>query len=250
MDLVHHRTRHGAGGGPAELDLLALLVDDTGVADLQAALFGRASFVALLILAAVFVGSRLGWLSLRRHGEGADDPMLDADDDEVARQAAIDRADGTSSPADERAAAAARAAAKVGVRPAAAATAGPSVAGVRTPGRRAPERAAAAGPEIAERERMPEAPRLAGSRRASTVRAAGAPAEPVSSPFGPEATTPSPRRRSDVPESLEPPVVAVLPSFPRPGGRLDPTGEQPVVDADHEPAEPPRRRFGLRRPKS
>ncbi|WP_345416034.1 hypothetical protein, partial [Actinomycetospora chlora] len=103
--------------------LLALFVDDTGVADLQSALFGRASFVALLILAAVFVGSRLGWLSMRRNGEGADDPMLDADDDAVAAQAAIDRADGA--PEGALAAAAALAAAGPGVRPAAAATAGP-----------------------------------------------------------------------------------------------------------------------------
>ncbi|MFC4831109.1 hypothetical protein, partial [Actinomycetospora chibensis] len=87
--------------------LLALFVDDTGVADLQAALVGRASFTALLILAAVFIGSRLGWLSMRRHGEGADDPMLDADDDEVARQAGLERSG--ASAGDDRAAAAARA---------------------------------------------------------------------------------------------------------------------------------------------
>jgi hypothetical protein len=260
--------------------LLALFVDDTGVADLQAALVGRASFTALLILAGVVVGSRLGWLSLRRHGEGADDPALDADDDAVAAQAAIDRAGitpGASSADEERAAAASRAAARVGVRPAAAGATGPSVAGVRTPGRRTPERAtervgagagsgSTAGPEVAERERMPEAARLAGQRRASRVRpASSAAATPVSSPFGAEASTPASSSdagagtRSDEPESLEPPVVAVLPSFPVPGGALDP--ETPAGgsaaaseaatsgDEGHE-AGPPRRRFGLRRPRN
>ncbi|MDD7964747.1 hypothetical protein [Actinomycetospora lemnae] len=265
--------------------LLALFVDETGVADLQSALVGRASFTALLILAAVFVGSRLGWLSMRRHGEGTDDPMLDADDDAVARQAALDRADVMPDP---RAPSAARAAARVGVVPAAARTAEPAVAGVRTPRRRSPERVPAgaevaepggagpgavgpglAGPEITERERMPEAPRLAGQRRVSTVRPAG---EDVSSPFGSEAagavsSSGSAGTTADVPESLEPPVVAVLPGFPRPGGPLDPTGSQPAVNAadleghggqggegrhGDEPAEPergPRRKFGLRRPK-
>ncbi|PVZ11813.1 hypothetical protein [Actinomycetospora cinnamomea] len=279
--------------------LLALFVDGTGVADLQPALVGRASFTALLVLAGVFVGSRLGWLSLRRHGEGADDPALDADDDAVARRAALDRADvSPGGPADDRAAAAARAAARVGVRPAAAGASGPSVAGVRTPGRRTPERAAvgsvgsvgsagsagSAGPEVAERERMPEAPRLAGQRRVSTVRASGA-SPTVSSPFGPEASTPGGAEdRDDVPESLEPPVVAVLPSFPMPGGPLDPetpargtasadsgsadsgsagggsadsgspgAGSGDVASADtgdasHESRT--RRRFGLRRPRS
>ncbi|MEJ2887330.1 hypothetical protein [Actinomycetospora aeridis] len=226
--------------------LLALFVDDTGVADLQSALVGRASFVALLILAAVFVGSRLGWLSMRRHGEGADDPMLDADDEELERRVADERA-----PSAARAAA--RAAARVGVVPARVVPAAdPAVAGVRTPRRRAADRV----PEVAERERMPEAPRLAGQRRVSTVRPAGAPPEPVSSPFGTD--TAAPAATGDVPESLEAPVVAVLPAFPRPGGPLDPTGSQPAVTADDVagPAEPPaepekgsRRKFGLRRPK-
>jgi hypothetical protein len=242
--------------------LLALFVDDTGVADLQAALVGRASFTALLILAGALVGSRLGWLSLRRHGEGADDPALDADDDAVAAQAAIDRAGTTpASPEDDRAAAAARAAARVGVRPTAAGATGPSVAGVRTPGRRTPERVGAgagsgAGPEVAERERMPEAARLAGQRRASRVRPASTATTSVSSPFGAEASTPppssdaTPGTRADEPESLEPPVVAVLPSFPVPGGPLDPetpAGGSPI-EAGHD-EERPRRRFGLRRPR-
>jgi hypothetical protein len=251
--------------------LLALFVDDTGVADLQAALVGRASFTALLILAGVVVGSRLGWLSLRRHGEGADDPALDADDDAVAARAAIDRAGitpGAPSADEERAAAAARAAARVGVRPAAAGATGPSVAGVRTPVRRTPERVGAgggsgAGPEVAERERMPEAARLAGQRRASRVRPASSAATPVSSPFGAEASTPpspdrpAPATRADEPESLEPPVVAVLPSFPVPGGPLDPetpaggsaASEAATSGDEGREAGRARRRFGLRRPR-
>ncbi|HSK58899.1 MAG TPA: hypothetical protein VK935_07595, partial [Actinomycetospora sp.] len=63
--------------------------------------------------------------------------------------------------------------------------------------------------------------------------------------------------RADVPESLEPPVVAVLPSFPVPHGPLDPetpTGRSaaaeaaPAVDEGHDDVRP-RRRFGLRRPR-
>ncbi|WP_433787992.1 hypothetical protein ACQPX6_14380 [Actinomycetospora sp. CA-101289] len=254
------------GAGLLSWILLALFVDDTGVADLQAALVGRASFTALLILGGAVIGSRLGWLSLRRHGEGDDDPALDADDDAVAAQAAIDRADITpGATADERAAAAARAAARIGVRPTAAGATGPSVAGVRTPGRRTPERVgagagagASAGPEVAERERMPEAARLAGQRRASRVRPASA-TTPVSSPFGAEASSTSSDAapRGDAPESLEPPVVAVLPSFPVPGGPLDPetpaggsAASAPLASdgAGHD-EEQPRRRFGLRRPR-
>jgi hypothetical protein len=216
--------------------LLALLVDDTGVADLQAALVGRASFTALLILAAVFVGSRLGWLSLRRHGEGADDPMLDTDEPGPAP---------APSPEDDRAAAAARAAARVGVTPSPRPAPGPSVPGVRTPGRRS-------SPEVAEVDRMPEAPRLAGERRVSTVRTTR---EPVSSPFGAERESipSSSASSSDAPESMEPPVVAVLPAFPMPGGPLDDTGSQSAVPPAGEeppaPEQPSRRKFGLRRPK-
>ncbi|WP_433024855.1 hypothetical protein [Actinomycetospora sp. CA-053990] len=124
---------------------------------------------------------------------------------------------------------------------------------MRTPGRRSPERVpAAAGPELAERDRMPEAPRLAGERRVSTVRTTARPAEPVSSPFGAEASTPARERpTSDAPESLEPPVVAVLPAFPMPGGPLDDTGSQAAVpDQEPAPEQPSRRKFGLRRPKS
>lgn len=55
--------------------LLAAFVDATGVEDLGAALVGRASFTILLILASVTLGSRFGWLSLRR----AEDPRADDD---------------------------------------------------------------------------------------------------------------------------------------------------------------------------
>lgn len=64
--------------------LLALFVDGTGVADLGPALVGRAAFTALLVMLSAFVGSRLGWLSLRRRGEGEDDPMLDRDETDPA----------------------------------------------------------------------------------------------------------------------------------------------------------------------
>ena len=237
--------------------LLASFVDDTGVADLQAALVGRASFTALLILAAVFIGSRLGWLSMRRHGEGADDPMLDADDDEVARRAGLERHGPSGAPAPPpppRAMIARRP--RPARRPASASRppprgAGPSVPGVRTPGRRSPERVpAAAGPELAERDRMPEAPRLAGERRVSTVRTTARPAEPVSSPFGAEASTPARERPTSDAPSCSSRRRRVLPAFPMPGGPLDDTGSQAAVpDQEPAPEQPSRRKFGLRRPK-
>ena len=231
--------------------LLASFVDDTGVADLQAALVGRASFTALLILAAVFIGSRLGWLSMRRHGEGADDPMLDADDDEVARQAGLERTGARLR--DDRAAAAARAAARVGVTPSPA----------RRPDRPSP---ACAPPDVARPSASP--PRPARSSPSATAcprrpawrasggcrRCAPPPAPPSRSPrrSGPRRARPSRERpTSDAPESLEPPVVAVLPAFPMPGGPLDDTGSQPAVpDQEPAPEQPSRRKFGLRRPKS
>ncbi len=272
--------------------LLALFVDDTGVADLGSALVGRAAFTALLVLVSVGIGSRLGWLSLRRHGEGADDPALDADDDAVSRQAALDRAGltdpATASTASPRATRAPREG-RAAPAPAAREVAGPTIAGVRTPGRRArPE------PAVEERERLPEAPRLAGERRASRVRPArGDAAPPVavpaaepdappavgppSSPFGPspapaDATqvtpdaaasdpasapvTPEPVTPEPAAESLAPPVVAVLPTtelpilpVQTPPERAGTTPVEPEEEPDRADPAALRRRFGLRRPR-
>ena len=98
---------------------------------------------------------------------------------------------------------------------------------------------AAAGPELAERDRMPEAPRLAGERRVSTVRTDRPPrrAGLLAVRGRGEHASPASGPRSDAPESLEPPVVAVLPAFPMPGGPLDDTGSQAAVP-DQEPAGP------------
>lgn len=232
----------GPGAGLLTWILNAVLVDDTGVADLQPALVGRASFTALLILASVAVGSRLGWLSLRRHGEGRDDPALDADDEAVSRQAALDRAGRTESAGPARPSPALRAPREV---------TGPTVAGVRTPGRRVRPDATPESTKIAERDRLPEAPRLAGERRVSRVRAGSDPAEETSvpaSPFGPGGGD---REAPDAPDSLAPPVVAVLPSFERP---VPPPPEDEAADDGDHPAGPDRpsaarRRFGLRRPR-
>lgn len=190
------------GAGLLSWILLALFVDDTGVADLWSALVGRASFTALLVLASVGIGSRLGWLSLRRHGEGRNDPALDADDDEVARQAALDRA-GLTEPATASRATRAPREGRPTPTPAPREMSGPTVAGVRTPSRRGrPE------PAVEERERMPEAPRLAGERRASRVRPATDAAPPptpvaATSPFGPASAPAEP--------SAEPTAAASAP---------------------------------------
>ncbi len=72
------------GAGLLSWILVALFVDASGVADLGAALVGRAAFTALLVLGSATVGSRLGWLSLRRRGEGADDPAFDRDESDPA----------------------------------------------------------------------------------------------------------------------------------------------------------------------
>jgi hypothetical protein len=292
------------GAGLLSWILLALFVDDTGVADLGSALVGRASFTALLVLASVGVGSRLGWLSLRRHGEGANDPALDADDDEVARQAALDRAGptepatlsrATRAPRESRAAPAPAPREMAGQEMAGREMSGPTVAGVRTPVRRGrPE------PAVEERERLPEASRLAGERRASRVRPAtetDATPAPVAatSPFGPasapaaddpgvtestvaasapaepapdersgsrregsrhEGSRPGGRTPEPAPESLAPPVVAVLPTTELPMLPVQTPPDRAATPAEPEPepapAEPAalRRRFGLRRPRS
>lgn len=199
--------------------LLSLFVDDTGVEDLQPALISRAAFTALLVLAGVAVGSRLGWLSLRRHGEGAGDPNLDADDDALAREVAQQRAESAPLP---------RVAVPSAPPP------GPSVAGVRTPSRRDRPAPSAAGPAVEERERMP-AGRLAAMRRVSRVQSGTA-----------DEATPVVPGSSD-PEPVESPVVAVLPTTELPAMTW-PSAPGTAAPAEAEEPEQPRRRFGLRRP--
>jgi hypothetical protein len=65
----------GPAAGLLTWILLAVFVDAVGIEDLSSALIGRASFTVLLILASASLGSRLGWLSLRR----SDDPRADQD---------------------------------------------------------------------------------------------------------------------------------------------------------------------------
>src|SRR4051794_36633302 len=72
-----------AAGLPGWILLLSF-VDAVGVEDLGASLVGRASFTVLLVLASVSVGSRLGWLSLRRSGDPRADQDPGADVDEPA----------------------------------------------------------------------------------------------------------------------------------------------------------------------
>jgi hypothetical protein len=78
----------GPAAGLLSWILLLSFVDAVGVEDLGASLVGRASFTVLLVLASVSVGSRLGWLSLRRSGDPRADRDPGADVDEPAEPGA------------------------------------------------------------------------------------------------------------------------------------------------------------------
>ncbi|MCD2197815.1 hypothetical protein LQ327_31030 [Actinomycetospora endophytica] len=89
----------GPAAGLLTWALLALFVDAVGIEDLSSALIGRASFTVLLILVSASLGSRLGWLSLRRSDDprAASDPT--ADTDEPGSEVPTTRLGGSAAPA-------------------------------------------------------------------------------------------------------------------------------------------------------
>ena len=127
--------------------------------------------------------------------------------------------------------------------------------GVRTPGRRSPERVpAAAGPELAERDRMPEAPRLAGAasgvdgahdrppRRAGLRRRSGPRRArlPASAPRPTHPSRSSRRSSRSCPPSRCRAARSTTPAASRPS----PGTRSPRRSSRS------RRKFGLRRPRS
>jgi hypothetical protein len=228
----------GPAAGLLTWILLTLFVDAVGVEDLGSALIGRASFTVLLVLASAGLGSRLGWLSLRR----SDDPRADrdpgADTDEPIDDA--DRATMQSSTPTGNA----------GAAPELPSSTAERVAARRA--RRRREQAAASG----------DAPASPGARPSRPARSGDRGDDPTRVPFGggpfaaPPSTGPSSEGASG---GYSSPVVAVLP----PVTPLPPSSETSSGSEDsehsrgsHDEGEDTgarrpggsRRRFGLHRP--
>ena len=241
----------GPAAGLLSWILLLSFVDSVGVEDLGASLVGRASFTVLLVLASVSLGSRFGWLSLRRSGDPRADQDPGADVDEPAEDAAGpttrsgQAGPAPSIPASTAERVAARRARRVEERE-------QREAGI-APGTPAP--AAAPSPAPQRRATPSPVPAAAGPRRTG---ARGD--DPVRVPFGtgpfadpPSSPTPAPR---DGGGGYASPVVAVLPPvtpLPSPEGRGGATGASESSGADDDGSDGRRsgggrRRFGLRRP--
>jgi hypothetical protein len=228
----------GPAAGLLSWILLLSFVDAVGVEDLGASLVGRASFTVLLVLASVSVGSRLGWLSLRRSGDPRADHDPGADVDE---------------PPEDGAGSATTWSGEAGPTPVLPASTAERVAARRA--RRLEER---------ERREAGSAPAPGPSPAATPSPAAGSRRsgargdDPVRVPFGtgPFADPPS----SPTPASPAPsggggyasPVVAVLPPVtPLPAQADQPVASDPGDDDESDGRRTGgRRRFGLRRPGS
>lgn len=216
----------GPAAGLLTWVLLALFVDAVGVEDLSSALIGRASFTVLLILGSSALGSRLGWLSLRR----SDDPRADRDPS----------AD-TDEPVDDEAASA-TSAGEPGEAPVL-----PSSTAERVAARRARRREEQAAAAQAPSSRAPTSGAASSGAPSRAERGADG-GEDTRVPFGsgPFADPPS----SPAPASAEgyaSPVVAVLP----PVAPLPSEEETPSSSGDDDEGgarRSSRRRFGLRRP--
>jgi hypothetical protein len=232
----------GPAAGLLSWILLMSFVDSVGVEDLGSALVGRASFTVLLVLASVSLGSRFGWLSLRRSGDPRADHDPGADVDEPAEDSSPTTWSGKPAaapvlPASTAERVAARRARRVEQRE-------QREAGVPTP---------AAAPSPTRRAAPSPAPAAARARRSG---ARGD--DPVRVPFGtgpfadpPSSPTPAPSAGGG--GGYASPVVAVLPPvtpLPSQADRAT-TAEQD----DHDVSGDRRtgggkRRFGLRRPGS
>lgn len=230
----------GPAAGLLTWILLTLFVDAVGVEDLGSALIGRASFTVLLVLASAGLGSRLGWLSLRR----SDDPRADrdpaADTDEPIEDA--DRAARQPSTPTGNAG-------DAGAAPELPSSTAERVAARRA--RRRQEQAAASG----------DAPAPPGARPSRPDRSGDRVDDPTRVPFGggpfaaPPSTAPTSPGSSG---GYSSPVVAVLPPVTPlpPSGETSPGSEDSEHprgshDEGEDTARRPggsRRRFGLRRP--
>jgi hypothetical protein len=229
----------GPAAGLLTWVLLALFVDSVGVEDLGSALVGRASFTVLLVLASVSLGSRFGWISLRRSGDprAADDPGADVDEpvgeDAIPSTRAGEAGGAPVLPASTAERVAARRARRLEEREA------------REAGR-APETPAPAGPAPARPSPAPAASRRSGSRGDDPARVPFG-----GGPFGETPSSPTPAARDS---GYASPVVAVLPPVtPLPAQADGTTGSRAGHgdadgDADDQPRSTRRRRFGLRRP--
>jgi hypothetical protein len=219
----------GPAAGLLTWILLALFVDAVGVEDLGSALIGRASFTVLLVLASASLGSRLGWLSLRRSGDPRADRDPTADTDEPIADA--DRA--TTMAGD------------AGAAPALPSSTADRVAARRA--RRRQEQAAAGSDSAGAGAARPSSRPIGGDRGDDPTRIpfGGGPfADPPSSP-GPSEPAASGTYAS--------PVVAVLPPVtPLPSADETAPGPDDSPDDGEHTGGPrtgaSRRRFGLRRP--
>ena len=267
----------GPAAGLLTWILLALFVDQTGVADLSGALFGRAPATVLMVLGSATLGSRLGWLSLRRRGEGADDPALDTDEAPDAEPTPVTTAAGVAPaprlPRETTERVAARRGGARGARGpevgaggsgaglgtglgagsgAAASAAGPADRADRgagtapggAPGRSGPSR---------RRSRPSPTTTEPGTAPAAAAAAVGSPAHPDESP-SPWAGGRRSGGRPDGPgDEYAPPVVAVLPTSEAPPHLRDRAAEAPATGDEHDAEADTSgrsrlRRFGMRRP--
>ena len=248
----------GPAAGLLSWILLLSFVDSVGVEDLGAALVGRASFTVLLVLVSVSVGSRLGWLSLRRSG----DPRADEDPG-----ADVDR------PVEHGAGATTTRSGEAGAPPVIAASTAERVAARRA--RRVQEReqreagvvpgSPSPGSPVVPAPARPAAPSPTPARAPAAARSRRSGArgdDPVRVPFGtgPFADPPSsPTPAAPAPSAgggggYASPVVAVLPPVTPLPASADRAGTSDADDhEDHDETGGRRtgggrRRFGLRRP--
>jgi hypothetical protein len=230
----------GPAAGLLSWILLTSFVDSVGVEDLGSALVGRASFTVLLVLASVSLGSRFGWLSLRRSGDPRADHDPGADVDEPAEDSAPTTWSGEPAaapvlPASTADRVAARRARRVFERE-------QREAGAPTP---------AAAPSPTRRATPSPAP-------ARTRRSGARGDDPVRVPFGTGPFADPPSSPTSAPSGgggsgHASPVVAVLPPvtpLPSQPDRATASEQDDHDGPDDRRAGGGRRRFGLRRPGS
>ncbi len=238
----------GPAAGLLSWILLMSFVDSVGVEDLSSALVGRAAFTVLLVLASVSLGSRFGWISLRRSGDprAEQDPSADTDEPgedytgPSTRSGEPDAAPVLPASTAERVAA--RRARRLEERERREAGLDPAVP--------APTPAPAAAAPAAAASSSPGRSRRAGGRGDDPTRVpfgSGPFADPPSAPT--PASSPAPASSG----GYASPVVAVLPPVtPLPAQPDQATGPEEGDDdgSDGRRSGGARRRFGLRRPAS